>query len=250
MNESPKCAIHDGVGTVTFQRSDKANRLAPEDLETLSEFFQEVNENQDVRVLLLRAQGKYFCSGYDIGQIGGPRKVDFEAVMNQLEDVRPVTIAALHGGVYGGGTDLALACDFRVGALATNMFMPAARLGLHFYQGGLERYVTRLGLDNAKRLFLTAEHIDAEEMWRIGFLTHLVRDGAKFEATVESLVQTCAAMAPLALYGMKRHTNAIARNALDVAALNADMKAAATSQDLKEGQRAWLEKRKPAFSGK
>ena len=72
-----------------------------------------------------------------------------------LEMARPVTVAALHGGVYGGATDLALACDFRVGAHGIDMFMPAARLGLHYYRSGLERYVSRLGLDNAKRLFLT-----------------------------------------------------------------------------------------------
>jgi len=68
-----------------------------------------------------------------------------------------VTIAAINGGVYGGGTDLSLACDFRLGSTAANMFMPAAKLGLHFYPGGMVRYVTRLGLNQAKRLFLTAE---------------------------------------------------------------------------------------------
>jgi enoyl-CoA hydratase/carnithine racemase len=68
------------------------------------------------------------------GRIGTARKVNFEAVVDALEEARPVTVAVLHGSVYGGGTDLALACDFRLGAQGIDMFMPAARLGLHFYQ--------------------------------------------------------------------------------------------------------------------
>src|SRR3546814_15552319 len=71
-------------------------------------------------------------------------------------------------GVYGGATDLALTCEFRLGVEGMDMFMPPVRLGLHFYRGGLERYVTRLGLNNAKRLLLTAERIGAEEMKEIG----------------------------------------------------------------------------------
>src|SRR3546814_17754360 len=89
-------------------------------------------------------------------------------------------MSAIVGVEYGGGTDLSLACDFRVGTPAANMFMPAAKLGLHFYPGGMSRYISRLGLNQAKRLFLTAEKIEAEEMLRIGFLTELV-DADRFQ---------------------------------------------------------------------
>ena len=65
------------------------------------------------------------------------------------------TICALNGGVYGGSTDMALSCDFRIGVEGITMFMPAARLGLHYYAGGMRRYVARLGLGAAKKLFLT-----------------------------------------------------------------------------------------------
>jgi enoyl-CoA hydratase/carnithine racemase len=166
-----------------------------------------------------------------------------------VEDARPVTIAAIQGGVYGGATDLALACDFRIGTPDVDMFMPAARLGLHFYQRGLERYVSRLGLDTAKRLFLTAEKINAVEMKTCGFLTHLV-DADALLATADNLSNTLAAMAPIALLGMKKHLNTIGRGVLDVSALNADMARAAASSDIKEGAAAWAEKREPKFSGR
>jgi enoyl-CoA hydratase/carnithine racemase len=247
--DTPELQVAGPVATITLRRPDQANRLNPDDLATLADHIDAVNARPEVLVLQLRGLGKYFCSGYDIGQIGAARKVNFEAVVNALEEARPVTMAVLHGSVYGGGTDLALACDFRLGAQGIDMFMPAARLGLHFYQGGLERYVSRLGLDNAKRLFLTADRIGADEMRAIGFLTQLLAPD-DLPAAVDRLTQTCAGMAPLAMLGMKQHLNRIARGRLDVDALHADMARAVDSADLREGQAAWLEKRAPRFSGR
>lgn len=245
----PELEVADRVATITLRRPEQANRLGPDDLAALADHIAHVDALPEVLVLRLRAGGKYFCSGYDISQIGNARAVNFEEVVNALEAARPVTIAQIQGGVYGGATDFALACDFRVGAAGVDMFMPAARLGLHFYQRGLERYVSRLGLDNAKRLFLTAERIDAQEMKAIGFLTHIATPEA-LEETVAQLSRTCAAMAPLALLGMKRHLNGIGTGRLDTAALVHDLRRAAASDDLREGQAAWAEKRAPQFTGR
>ncbi|MBO9354207.1 enoyl-CoA hydratase/isomerase family protein [Bordetella petrii] len=245
----PALSVDGKVATLTLRRPDRANRLEPGDLAAIHAHIEAVDGMEQVQVLRLQSSGKYFCSGYDIGKLGGPRTVDFETMANRLECARPVTVAVIHGGVYGGGTDLALACDFRLGAHGIDMFMPAARLGLHFYRGGMERYVSRLGLNAAKRLFLAAERIDAAEMQAIGFLTHLVEAGA-LQETAGRLVSTLTSMAPLALAGMKKHLNGIARNELDVAALQADVARAAGSEDLKEGRAAWLEKRTPRFQGR
>ena len=169
-------------------------------------------------------------------------------MVNRLEDARPVTIAVLQGGVYGGATDLVLACDFRLGTSAVDMFMPAARLGLHFYRRGLERYVSRLGLDQAKRLFLTAERIGAEEMKAIGFLTELLpADGLL--ARAEILTDTLCSHAPLAVLGMKKNLNRIARGALDADELQRDITRTLQSRDLQEGRAAWAAKRAPDFKG-
>jgi enoyl-CoA hydratase len=248
-NALPDLRVDGAIATITLRRPDQANRLTAEDLDQLGALIAEVNGFDDVLVLQLRGTGKYFCSGYDIASIGGGRKIDFAAVVDALETARPVTIAVLHGGVYGGATDLALACDFRVGAYGIDMFMPAARLGLHYYRSGLERYVTRLGLDNAKRLFLTAQKIDAAEMKEIGYLTQLV-DAGQLEVEVASLSNACASMAPIPLLAMKHHLNRIARGTLDAAALQADISRAYQSDDLREGQLAWAEKRLPRFVGK
>ena len=244
----PDLEISGAQATVTFRRAAQANRLGPDDLEALAAHIQTVNQNSAVLVIVIRGEGKYFCSGYDIGQIGLNRVVDFESVVNALEDARPVTIARIQGGVYGGGTDLSLACDFRIGTPATEMFMPAARLGLHFYPRGMERYVSRLGLDQAKRLFLTAERINAHEMKAIGFLTELV-EADMLDVRTQALANTLCSMAPLAITGMKKHLNHIATGKLNLGDLKTDMSRAGASEDLKEGRQAWLEKRAPSFKG-
>lgn len=247
--QTPELTIEDHVATVTLRRPAQANRLEPDDLGVLADHVAQVNATPTVLVLRLKASGRYFCSGYDIGHIGGSRQVGFDQMVNAVEDARPVTLALLQGGVFGGATDLALACDFRLGTPAVEMFMPAARLGLVFYQRGLERYVSRLGLDNAKRLFLTAERVGAAEMKAMGFLTHLVAEG-ELEAQAQQLSDTLAGMAPLALLPMKKHLNRIARGTLDMADLMHDTTRAATSDDLQEGKRAFAEKRAPRFTGR
>lgn len=246
---TPQLLIDGAVATLTLRRPRQANRLGPDDLAALTGHIATVNATEAVLVLRLQAEGKSFCSGYDLGSLGGERALAFDDMVNALEDARPVTLALLQGGVYGGATDLALACDFRLGVPGIEMFMPAARLGLHFYRRGLERYVSRLGLDTAKRLLLTAERIGADEMKAIGFLTHLVAADA-LQATADALTATLAGMAPLALLGMKKHLNRIATGRLDEQDFQRDMMRAAESDDFAEGRASWAEKRSPRFVGR
>lgn len=251
-DNAPLLTVDGSIATVTLQRPEVANRLSPGDLRALRDQIDAVNEMERVLVLRFVGSGKYFCSGYDIGSLAGKADegaLNFGEVMDAIEAARPVTIAGVNGGVYGGATDLCLACDFRIGVPGCDMFMPAARLGLHFYRGGMERYVSRLGLNAAKHLFLTTDRIGAEEMLRIGFLTEIVEAPA-LQSRVDELSEQLAGMAPIALLGMKRHLNAIARGALDEDALRRDMHRSETSADLREGAAAWKDKRKPQFTGK
>jgi len=109
-------------------------------------------------------------------------------MLDRLERFPLPTVCAMNGSVYGGATDLALCCDLRIGVRGSRMLMPASRFGLHYYPGGLRRYVGTLGLAAAKKLFMTARAIPDEEMLRIGFLTELVEPGA-LQSTVGVYVQ-------------------------------------------------------------
>ncbi|OWQ90480.1 3-hydroxybutyryl-CoA dehydratase [Roseateles aquatilis] len=247
----PSLEIDGPLATVTLRRPHVANRLELIDLQTLQAHLREVDALPAVRVLLLRAEGKHFCSGFNIDAVPG---VDagalFEALTDAWEQARPVTVAAIQGGVYGGATDLALACDFRLGVRRCEMFVPAARLGLHFYRGGLERYVNRLGLSMAKRVLLAGETLDAAAMRESGFLDQLLDDGAALSAATEALCERLCGYAPLALAGMKKHLNAIANGRLDTRALQKDIAIANASADLAEGVAAWQQKRPPKFIGR
>jgi enoyl-CoA hydratase/carnithine racemase len=206
INEPPALEINGKVAILRLLRPRVANRLSADDLKLIQSHIETVNQEPEVMVLQIQGTGQYFCSGYDLksfGQGDTPSSLLFgQKTVDVVERARPMTIAAVNGGVFGGGTDLVLACDFRFGVSATNMFMPAARLGLHFYPGGLLRYISRLGVDQAKRLFLTAKKIDAQEMLRIGVLTQLVQED-ELQTSVDELIAELCSMAPMASLGIK-----------------------------------------------
>ncbi len=252
---APLLDISGARATIRLNRPRHHNRLEAEDLNVLVRLFDQVEADPAVRVLVLTGTGRTFSSGYDLGSVA-ERAVSaneqqsagsaFEVVANRLEDLSLPTICRLNGGVYGGSTDLALACDFRIGVDTSEMFMPAARLGLHYYKSGIQRYVSRLGVDNAKMLFLTAQKIPAAEMLRIGYLTAMVPASA-LDAEVERLANLLAGNAPKAMAGMKRAINEFARGKLDEAAADQRHRESMRGAEIKEGILARAEKRPPRF---
>jgi len=248
--QAPALVINGREAIITLRRPQVANRLEFSDLELIRSYLRDVNAMEQVLVLHLRGEGRHFCSGFNINSVGAGNVGEiFETLADELEYARPVTIAAINGGVFGGATDLALACDFRYGVSASQMFVPAAKLGLLFYQGGLHRYVSRLGINTAKRLLLTGQAFDAQQMLMCGFLTEVVEPGQLIEASA-ALGAQLAGMAPLALLGMKKHLTRIAGGRFDLQEYQQDLARADTSEDLREGALAWQQKRAPVFHGR
>jgi enoyl-CoA hydratase/carnithine racemase len=252
---TPLLEIDGARATIRLNRPKHLNRLQPDDLEALLKLFDRIEADSAIRVLVLTGTGRAFSAGYDLGSIaeraaGVPEQPtagsSFEIVVNRLEDLGIPTICRLNGGVYGGSTDLALACDFRIGVDSAEMFMPAARLGLHYYKSGIMRYVSRLGADNAKKLFLTAQKIDAPEMLRIGYLTAMVAAEA-LDQEVDKLAAVLAGNAPVATRGMKRAINEFARGTLDEEAADRRARDSMRGAEIKEGIKAFTEKRPPKF---
>src|SRR6478752_8185561 len=241
--------------TIRLNRPKHLNRLQAEDLGELIKLFDRIEADPAIRVLVLTGTGRAFSAGYDLNSVA-ERAVSaneqqsagsaFEVVVNRLEDLGVPSICRLNGGVYGGATDLALACDFRIGVDTAEMFMPAALRGLHYYKSGIERYVSRLGVDNAKMLFLTAQKIGATEMLRIGYLTAMVPVEA-LDQEVDRLANILAANAPVAMAGMKRAINEFARGKLDEEAADQRHRDSMRSAEIKEGIKAFAEKRPPRF---
>jgi enoyl-CoA hydratase len=252
---TPVLIVDGARATIRLNRPRHLNRLQPDDLDALRMLFDRIEADPAIRVLVLTGTGRAFSAGYDLNSVA-ERAVSaneqpsagsaFEVVVNRLEDLGVPTICRLNGGVYGGSTDLALACDFRIGVDTAEMFMPAARLGLHYYKSGIKRYVSRLGVDNAKKLFLTAQKIEAPEMLRIGYLTAMVPAEA-LDEEVDRLATVLAGNAPRAMRGMKRAINEFARGELDEAAADLRHRDSMRGAEINEGIKAFAEKRPPKF---
>src|SRR6478672_1497591 len=251
---APLLHLDGARATIRLNRPKHLNRLQPDDLDELLKLFDRIEADPAIRVLVLTGTGRAFSAGYDLGSIA-ERAANaqeqtagsaFEVMVNRLEDLAVPTICRLNGGVYGGSTDLALACDFRIGVDTAEMFMPAARLGLHYYKSGIGRYVSRLGVDNAKKLFLTAQKITAPEMLRIGYLTDMV-PLEMLDEEVDKLANILAGNAPLAMRGMKRAINEFARGKFDEDAADLRHRESMRSDEIKEGIKAFAEKRPPKF---
>jgi enoyl-CoA hydratase len=259
----PLYDVQSGRATIRLNRPAHLNRLHPEDVIELSRLFEEINGDKSIRVVVLTGTGRVFGAGYHLGALAKSRqKMDaaapddvpyadsaFELMCDALEDLRPPTICRLNGSVYGGATDLALCCDFRIGLDTCEMFMPASRLGLHYYRRGIVRYASRLGVNAAKKLFLTGQTLKAPEMHRIGYLDEVVT-ADQLDFAVIRLAAVLAAQAPLAVEGMKQSLNEFARQEFDPEASNARHASSLRSEDMLEGVNAWHENRKPSFSGR
>jgi enoyl-CoA hydratase/carnithine racemase len=205
----PELTLEGLRATITLRRPAEHNRIDPEDIGVVMGHLDAVDRESGIAFLVLRGTGpKTFCSGYTIDAIRSQLDERFERMLDRIESMALPTVCALNGSVYGGGTDLAMCCDFRIGVHGSRMFMPAARFGLHYYPGGLRRFVSRLGPVATKKIFLTARTLEAEEMLRIGYLTDLVpRDG--LDKAISEYEAAFAECEPGVVRSMKRHIDGL-----------------------------------------
>ena len=252
----PVLHIEEGVATVTLNRPAQRNRLENADLKTLLAHFETINNTASVRVMVLTAQTAnqpkpVFCAGYDIGGFDEPGHGSsfFEAIPQSLASLRPVTICALNGSVYGGATDVVLACDLRIGLEGIEWRMPATALGLHYYPSGLQRYVARFGMAGTRRAFLTGRPFTARQLDDMGLFEALVSAQA-WNATLHALVQDVLALAPLAVQETKKSLHEIETGQADVACLRARERLTSHSVDFAEGRAAFAQRRPPVFQGR
>ena len=195
----PELRIEGPRAWITLRRPQQANRLERQDLDVMLEHLRAVDAARAVRVLVLQSQGPHFCSGFNLDEVlatgpGLSAPAHFAQVADALERARPVTVAAVQGGVFGGAVDLALACDLRLGTPQAVAAVPAVRLGLQFYRTGLQRAVARLPWATAQRLYLLGQRLQAPELLQAGFFLALA--GAAGEAA--GAAAPSAPMAPTA----------------------------------------------------
>lgn len=239
------------IGRLTLNNPDKHNSLGQDQLEAMQALLTKIALDKQVRVLVVTGAGyQTFCAGASLGQLGaGQISGDsFQATTDQLANLPIPTICALNGSVFGGGVELALSCDFRIGIEGTRMRVPAASIGLCYPLSGINRFVERLGINLAKRILVASEEFKAIDMLSMGFVDHLVLP-AQLEEKTQSLAQHIAGLAPLAVQSMKQILQQAASGSIDYELSGQLSQECLDSEDLKEGFAAQREKRSPRFRG-
>jgi enoyl-CoA hydratase len=263
------------VRVLTLSNPAKKNAVDPGCLQCLEEELSRAAADQ-IRALVLAGEGNVFCSGYDLSEVGagadrlhgnqnGLNSNDLGQPVGQpvplldapliracgAIEASPIPIvAALDGPVFGAGAELACACDLRVASSSARFCLPPAKLSIVYSPEGTARIVRLLGLGQAKRLFLTAAVIDADEGFRIGFCEELTAEPSALPRAI-ALATQIAQLAPKTHAGMKR-TYALLAPQLSGEAhaeLEAIRKDAFQSADGREGRAAFSARRAPIFTG-
>ncbi len=238
-----------GIGRITLNNPKVHNALTREAMGGIRSILADWTTS-DIRVLILTGAGKSFCSGVSLDDVGSGdwSNNPLTALCDALENFHTPTICALNGGVYGGGVELALSCDFRIGVTGMKMFVPAAKIGVHYDAAGIARYVQKLGSQTARRVFLLAEKFEDQALLDIGFLDYLVPP-ENLNERGDALADTISHASPLAVQGMKRTILEISRGTLNADAATQRIAQCFASDDHREGLTALSEKRDPVFKG-
>jgi len=225
-------------------------------LQGFTTILSHLEESQEARVVVIRGEGKAFCSGLDLREMSarqggeGDPETGVVRIFQRIERSRIPTIAMVQGDALAGGCELALHCDLRVASEAARFGMPLARLGLVVPFPLGHKLVEIIGPAFTKQILLTGQPIDAKRAYEIGMIHQLV-SASDLESATYTLARTIADNAPLSLAGMKATVlrTISLRDTIDHKDLDEIVNRARKSADAQEGVKAMLEKRKPAFRG-
>ncbi len=248
------------TATLTLNRPERLNTITPEMIEELSRALTNLEDDPDVRCLILRGAGeRAFCAGADVTSFAGLDKAhkawastrEAHRAFKQLEDFPKPTLAAIHGYALGGGLEIALACDFRIATKDATLGQVETSLGLIPGAGGTQRLTSIVGLAQAKELVFLAKRIDGTEAEAIGLVGKAV-DPEAFDHAVADLAGRLARGPPVALRLAKmllnRSAQGVGEAGLDLEALAFSV--ATSTEDLFEGISAFMNKKEPKFKGK
>ena len=254
-------SVTDGVGVITFNNPAKRNAMSLDMWEGLGSALIGLRDNDDVRVVIMVGSGdKAFVSGADISQFEKVRhnaaaseeySKKSEAQRALLANYPKPIIACIRGFCLGGGMQVAMAADIRIASDNSQFGIPAAKLGIAYGYDGLRHLISLVGPSWARLIMYTGMKIDSAEALRIGLVDRVSPDAELWDATME-IARTISGNAPLAIKAAKITIAQVIKDPdkRDMKAIKQVGTDCMDSQDFREGRRAFMEKRKPKFTGK
>jgi enoyl-CoA hydratase len=249
--------VRERIATLTVNRPDKLNALNDATIAELGVAIAEARTRDDVAGVILTGAGRAFVAGADISELATRTAAEAKAlaqrgqeIFRRFEQSPKPTLAAVNGFALGGGCELAMSCHIRIASDAAKFGQPEVKLGLVPGYGGTQRLARLVGKGRALQLLLTGEMIDAQEALRIGLVNRVV-PAAEVLAAATAMMTQILANAPLALAGcietVDRGFDGSLDDALTLEATQFGL--LASTRDMAEGTRAFLEKRAPRFTG-
>jgi enoyl-CoA hydratase len=250
--------LRDGIGYLTINRPEKLNALNDQVMADLDACFARIAQDSAVKAVILTGAGeKAFVAGADIGLLaaqtpiqGKETSVRGQRVLDRIENLGKLVIAAINGYALGGGCELAMACTLRVASETAKLGQPEVKLGIVPGYAGTQRLPRLVGKGRAMEIVLSGETITAAEAWRIGLVNQVV-PAKDLMATCEALARKIMANGPLAVrFAMEAVNRGCEMTQEQGQFLEATLFGlCCTTADMKEGTRAFLEKRPPSFTG-
>lgn len=252
------------VGTIIINRPERRNALSPLMLFKMAELLGELQKENEIRCIVIRGAGeKAFSAGYDISDLPvdlTPEMAEAFRTKNPLRtalkaiiDFPYPVIAMINGHAIGAGCELAMTCDIRIAAEGAKLSMPPAKLGIVYHWSGVFQFINTAGLANAKEMFFTGRVYEAHQAREMGLVNYVV-PADKLTSFAYEMAQEISENAPLSLKGLKTIFNKYLFNQKvsreDIQEMENLVDQAFHSEDLKEGQKAFQEKRKPIFKGR